>query len=295
MSALIAYYPSTIEKPEMKYPSDLNVLCHLAGNQKVTPAFPHYKYPGTKPGFAELDADEFNKAPASLAWTRTLAVLRKAFKIEANLEKVRDEQIAAQFSLKDPAKTVGVMDQQEAYVNHVPTLTGAKGQKDLFLFYRDHFIRQSPPSLSIKLVSRTIGDDRVVDEMIISFKHTQQIPWMLPGVPPTDKVVHVAVVSIVAVRGGKLCYEHLYWDQASVLVQVGLLDPKVVPPHLRKKGLQRLPVYGSETASKVLDEDSQPFNDLIASWKDRPKGDPGVSNSRDRAANGVRSESSKSP
>ena len=97
---------------------------------------------------------------------------------------------------------------------------------------------------------------------------------MLPDVPPTDKQVHVALVSVVCIRGGKLYHEHIYWDQASVLVQVGLLDPKLVPKGFG--GLKRLPVYGSETAAKVLDERSEASNELISSWAGRPKGDPGV-------------------
>lgn len=152
-------------------------------------------------------------------------------------------------------------------MNGVPTMTGGIGQNELFVFYRDYFIPKNPPSLHIKLVSRTIGTDQVVDEMIISFKHTQEVPWLLPGVQATNKIVHVAVVSIVASRGGKLVHEHLYWDQASVLVQVGLLDPKLVPEAFKKQGLKRLPVFGSETAAKVLDENSQPSNGLISGWK----------------------------
>ena len=251
------------------------MLVHIAGSQGFAPAFSSYTYQGAKPGFAEYDLDEFNKVAASLAWSRTLGVLRKAFKIDAELERVREEHISLEYTRKDPAAILGAMV-QEPYVNHIPTLTGGVGQKDLFLFYRDYFIPQNPPSLRMKLVSRTIGVARVVDEMVISFKHTQEVPWMLPGVPPTDKTVHAAVVSVVCIHGGKLSHEHIYWDQASVLVQIGLLDPKLVPDSMKNKGLQRLPVYGAETAAKVLDEESHPSNDLIPSWKDRPKGDPGV-------------------
>ena len=224
--------------------------------------------------------DEYDDIAASLAWTRTLGLLRTAFKMEANLEKSVNEHIMLKFATKNAAKTVDTMLQntpeRKPYVNHVPTLTGAIGQKDLFIFYRDYFVSKNPPSLRMKLVSRTIGVDRVVDEMIISFKHTQEVPWMLPGVPATDRNVQVAVVSIVCLRGGTLYHEHVYWDQASVLVQIGLLDPKLVPGAMKKRGLKRLPVYGSETASKVLDVESQPSNGLIPGWQQRPKGDPGA-------------------
>lgn len=277
LAALVAYYPTSIPNPKTKFPTQLQVLCHLAACQGFGPAFPSYTYSGVDVGFAEHDLDTFNKVAASLAWSRTLGVLRKAFKVEADLEKVWTQHAALRLTAKDAAGAMGTVVHDEPYVNHVPTMTGGIGQRDLFVFYRDYFIPNNPPSLQIKLVSRTMGVDRVVDEMIVSFKHTQEVPWILPGVPPTNKVVHVALVSIVCIRGGRLYHEHVYWDQASVLVQVGLLDPKVVPESFKQQGLTHMPVYGSETAAKVLDETSQPSNDLISRWKNRPKGDPGAS------------------
>lgn len=109
--------------------------------------------------------------------------------------------------------------------------------------------------MHIRLVSRTAGADRVVDELYISFQHTNEIPWMLPGVPPTNKNVEIMLVSIVSLRGGRLYSEHVYWDQASVLVQVGLLDPKLAPnnPH----GIDRLPVVGRDAARRILHEDTE--------------------------------------
>jgi len=285
LAALIAYYPATITNPKQKYPPHLNILCHLAASQGFAPAFPSYTYQGVEAGFAEHDLEEFNKVAASLAWSRTLGTLRKALKLEDDLEQVRVDNITTKFATKSPAATMAGMT-PDAYVNHVPTMTGGVGQKDLFLFYRDYFIPKNPPSLQMKLVSRTMAVDRVVDEMVFSFKHTQEVPWMLPEVPPTNKVVHIALVSIVCIRGGRLYSEHIYWDQASVLVQVGLLDPKLVPDAMKSKGLKRLPVYGAETASKVLDEDSKPSNELISGWKDRPKGDPGALPNRPKQAAG---------
>lgn len=96
---------------------------------------------------------------------------------------------------------------------------------------------------------------------------------MLPGVPPTDKKVEVVLVSVVCIRGGKLYHEHIHWDQATVLVQVGLLDPKYIPKTFktteegREKEVERLPVCGKEAARKVLDEDSSPSNELIPGWR----------------------------
>ncbi|WPH04867.1 Hypothetical protein R9X50_00776400 [Acrodontium crateriforme] len=272
--ALIAYYPSQQPKLQIQYPASLEILLHLAGTtQTYTPAFRHYTYAGAKEGFAEFDLMEYDSVSASLSWSRTLGVLRHAFGIEVDLEKVWEQHMALEFETKNAAATMATMV-AEPYVNHVPTLTGGIGQKDLHAFYRDHFIPQNPPSLTMKLVSRTIGIDRVVDEMIISFRHTTHIPWMLPDVPPTNKIVHVALVSIVCIRGGKLYHEHIYWDQASVLVQIGLLDPKLVPDSMKSKGLKKLPVYGAETAAKVLDKVSQPSNALLSSWKREDKALP---------------------
>lgn len=84
---------------------------------------------------------------------------------------------------------------------------------------------------------------------------------MLPGVAPTNKLVEVALVAIVCIRGGKLYHEHIYWDQATVLVQVGLLDPK-----LSGNGFHRLPVVDNLGARKVLDEASAPSNELVPDW-----------------------------
>lgn len=135
---------------------------------------------------------------------------------------------------------------EDAYVNHIPTLTGGYGKQALGEFYSRRFIPTMPPDTTLTPISRTIGADQLVDEMIFSFTHTQEMPWMLPGVAPTGKRVEVPLVAIVKFRDGKLAHEHIYWDQASVLKQIGLLtDPS-------------LPVWGAETAEKVRNPQFQP-------------------------------------
>src|SRR5262249_9698079 len=129
----------------------------------------------------------------------------------------------------------------DAYVNHIPAMTGGVGREELREFYSRHFIPKMPPDTEIVPISRTIGSDRLVDEMIFRFTHTIEMDWMLPGIPPTGRRVEVPLVAIVHFRAGKLAHEHIYWDQASVLVQLGLIDPET------------LPVLGSESARKVLD------------------------------------------
>jgi carboxymethylenebutenolidase len=151
-----------------------------------------------------------------------------------------EEHIADEFQTHDADATVDTMV-PDSYVNHVPVLTGGHGREALRAFYSQEFIPSIPADLTITPVSRTVGDEQLVDEMILSFTHSQVIPWMLPGVAPTDRPVRVPLVVIVRFRDGKLAHEHIYWDQASVLKQIGLLtDPG-------------LPVYGAETADKVMD------------------------------------------
>jgi carboxymethylenebutenolidase len=130
---------------------------------------------------------------------------------------------------------------EDAYVNHVPVMTGGFGKRALRAFYSRDFIPGMPPDTTLTPVSRTVGGNQLVDEMIFSFTHTQEIPWMLPGIPPTNRRVEVPLVAIVRFREGKLAHEHIYWDQASVLKQIGLLTEPL------------LPVFGAETARKVVD------------------------------------------
>lgn len=272
LAGVVAYYPPYMPKTNTNFPPTLNVMVHLASSQKFGTRHPSYRYHHTRPGFAEYDLEEFDKVGASLAWSRTLTLLRSAFDIEGpDLETIWENHTRLEFSEKDADKTMATMVSQP-YVNHVPTMTGGIGHDELRRFYANFFIPGNPPDMRIRLLSRTVGADRVVDEMFVSFTHTTDIPWMLPGVPPTDKKVEVVLVSVVCIRGGKLFHEHIHWDQATVLVQIGLLDPKLVPKTFktaeegREKEVERLPVWGREAARKVLDEDSSKSNDLIPDW-----------------------------
>ena len=150
---------------------------------------------------------------------------------------------------------------EDAYVNHIPTLTGGVGKEALRDFYSKRFIPQMPPDTEVIPVSRTIGSDQLVDEMIFKFTHTVKMDWMLPGIVPTGKRVEVPLVAIVRFRDNKLAHEHIYWDQASVLVQLGLLDDKT------------LPVSGIESARKVLNN-ALPSNALIDRADLAAKNDP---------------------
>ena len=130
----------------------------------------------------------------------------------------------------------------EPHLNHVPTRAGGVGRTAVHAFYRDHLVGKFfPPDVVMEPVSRTVGESSIVEELFIRFTHTAEIDWLLPGVAPTGKPVEVAVAVIVGVKDGKITHEHIYWDQASVLVQVGLLDPT------------GLPVGGADIARKVRD------------------------------------------
>jgi carboxymethylenebutenolidase len=165
------------------------------------------------------------------------------------LENLWEEHMRHEFATRNTEDTLATMV-DDAYVNHIPVLTGGVGKEALREFYSKRFIPQMPPDTEVTPVSRTIGTDQLVDEMIFKFTHTIRMDWMLPGVAPTGRRVEVPLVAIVRFRDNKLAHEHIYWDQASVLVQLGLLDPN------------NLPVAGIETARKVLDN-SLPSNALM--------------------------------
>jgi len=160
-----------------------------------------------------------------------------------------EEHIRHEFDTKDTEATLATMV-PDAYVDHVPVLTGGRGHDELRRFYATHFIPKMPPDMAMTPVSRTVGADQLVDEMVISFTHTIEMDWMLPGIAPTGKRVEVALVVIIRFRDGKLAHEHIYWDQASVLAQLGLIDAA------------KLPVAAADSARKVLDP-TLPANALI--------------------------------
>jgi len=144
--------------------------------------------------------------------------------------------------MKGDLETTMATMNDNPHLNHVPTMAGGVGREGVRAFYRDHLVGKFfPPDVKMASVSRTVGDTQVVEELAISFTHTTAIDWLLPGVAPTGKPVEMAVAVIVGFKDGKISHEHIYWDQAGVLVQVGLLDPK------------GLPVSGAESARKVVD------------------------------------------
>src|SRR5437762_11576383 len=168
---------------------------------------------------------------------------------QETLQQLWEEHVRHEFNTRNHEDTLATMV-EDAYVNHIPVLTGGVGKDVLREFYSQRFIPQMLPDTEMIPISRTIGHDQLVDEMIFKFTHTICMDWMLPGIAPTGKRVEVPLAAIVRFREGKLAHEHIYWDQASVLVQIGLLDANT------------LPVAGVESARKVLDP-TLPANALM--------------------------------
>jgi carboxymethylenebutenolidase len=150
-----------------------------------------------------------------------------------------DVHVQREFADVDVDATMETMV-HEPYVYGVPTMTGGFGSQGVRRFYSEHFINQIPKDVTVTPISRTIGKDQVAHELILSFTHNTQWDYLLPGIPPTGKRVELPHVVVMKFENGKIAHEHVWWDQASLLVQVGLLDPA------------NLPVVGVEQARKLL-------------------------------------------
>jgi carboxymethylenebutenolidase len=257
----VGYYGVSIEKSldEAKNLSN-PLLLHIAGADQFCPpeaqAQIHaaldgnplvtiHDYPGEGHAFGRVGGDHYSPAAAELANLRSLEFFVSHLagagiaSAQQSLSEKWDEHVKYEFATRHTEDTLETMV-VDSYVNHVPVMTGGVGHDELREFYSKRFIPQMPPDTAMTPVSRTIGVDRVVDEMVFEFTHTIKMDWMLPGVEPTGKHVKVALVVIVHFRDGKLAHEHIYWDQASVLAQLGVIDANT------------LPVAGVESAEKVL-------------------------------------------
>ncbi|KAJ3536514.1 hypothetical protein NM208_g6681 [Fusarium decemcellulare] len=304
LGLLIAYYPTSIPDPNGKFPNSISALVHLAAGEeigvvkqsqmvgiqgkkrtrrktirsglgtggKLNLAYPSYTY-NAEPGFAEHDLEEYDGISADLAWSRSLSAARKVFGIDPDLELVLENNLQSKFFSQKPDQALSTYTTHKTpHVTNMPTLTGGVGATELKRFYSEFF--KNPPSIKITLLSRTIGIDRVVDEMHVQFKHTEEVPWMLPGIPPTNNRIEILMVSIVALRGGRLYHEHVYWDQASVLFQAGLLDPKLLPQTAKDLGVESLPIVGRRAARRVIksrdasEDAGEADNDLIPGWEE---------------------------
>ena len=173
---------------------------------------------------------------------------------QQKLADVWDEHIRAEFEARSVNETLATMVANPR-LHLAPVMLGGNGKEQVSEFY-ERFMSQIPKDTEIVPVSRTIGQGRVVEEIIFRFTHDVRMDWMLPFIPPTGKRVEIPLLIVIQFDGDKMAHEHLYWDQASVLVQVGLLQP------------ERLPVVGADGAGSLLDRTIR-LNGLLQRSKGR--------------------------
>jgi carboxymethylenebutenolidase len=172
----------------------------------------------------------------------------------SELTQVWDAHVAAEFQDKDPDAAVATMC-DDATLLHVAVATGARGKEALRQFYADVFIPSWPDDLAVETRSRTADDTTVVEELIVRGTHDRPMPFWLPGVEPTERRFEVAIAAVVTFRDGLIAAERIYWDQASLLVQLGLFDPT-------QGGAESLPVLGVAQTRAYADP-TYPLNELI--------------------------------
>ncbi|KAJ0416168.1 hypothetical protein BJY00DRAFT_292231 [Aspergillus carlsbadensis] len=233
-------------------------------------ALTQHVYPTVESTFAIPFQPAFDYRTEAISHTRNLTHLKECMDGPYfDLEKIWDEHTYYEFENRSVEHTMATMV-QEPYVNHVPTLTGGIGREKLSDFYQHHFIFNNPNDTNLELISRTIGIDRVVDEFIFSFTHTKEVDWILPGLPATNLPLRIPFMAVVNIRGDRLYHEHITWDQATVLRQLGIL-PDYLPfpypaPSIACEGAQlecRVPVAGAEAAQKATDKNSVESNQMF--------------------------------
>ncbi|KAI1463744.1 carboxymethylenebutenolidase [Daldinia caldariorum] len=255
--------------------SNLPLLAHVpglpAGAQEDRSNEKRYYYENAKSFFPIPAHRNYHTTSASVAHTRSLAFMKPLVGGPYfDIEKVWEEHTYWEFQARSVEETMATMV-EEPYVNHVPTLTGGTGRQALTEFYRENFIFSNPPDTQLELVSRTVGIDRVVDEFVFKATHDRVINWLVPGVPATGRFISIPFTSVVNIRGDRLYHEHISWDQATLLRQLGLL-PEYLPfpypiasePGAPKTNLEyRLPVAGIESAHKLADQSAADSNKML--------------------------------
>ncbi|KAF9076575.1 hypothetical protein BDP27DRAFT_1313561 [Rhodocollybia butyracea] len=281
--AVYVYDPQVLQQviERIQKFEDSRLSCLVAvGLSETLPSIPTYIHlppSANSPQAPNITAHRFSDSPyfllpqsanyasgeATLAHSRVLVFLREilggpVFDIEA----IWEEHTYFEFEVRSVAKTMGTMV-AEPYVNHVPTMTGGVGRKALSAFYRDHFIFVNPVDTKMIPVSRTVGSDRVVDEFIFKMTHDKIVDWLLPGVPPTGKPLEIPMMGVINIRGDRLYHEHLWWDQATVLFQAGILPGHLPHPTPQGQKILRLPITGAESARMLMNEMDGRSNEMF--------------------------------
>ncbi|KAF2196299.1 NTF2-like protein, partial [Delitschia confertaspora ATCC 74209] len=239
-----------------------------------------YTYPSAAPNSSHWilpAAEEYDSASANIAHTRSLEFLKPVLGgPHFDIEAVWEEHTKFEFVERDVAATMATMVAQP-YVNHIPTMTGGVGKDRLTAFYTHHFIHSNPPDTRLRLLSRSISINRIIDEFLLELTHTSTVDWLLPSLPPTNRPLSIPMTSIVTLRGDKLCHEHISWDQGTVLMQLGLMPQWLKFPYeidtggvggtrKAREGERfevRTPCVGMEGSRKAVDEMEGESNVLI--------------------------------
>jgi carboxymethylenebutenolidase len=146
----------------------------------------------------------------------------------AQLLEVWQQHTYSEFVMRDAKAALTTMT-DNPHVLLVPVATGGQGREGVYTFYANSFLAQLPTDFVPIPIAQVVGQDYIVEEAVHVFTHDLVMDWMIPGVPATGKRVEVAVVGMIRFENGKIASEHLYWDHASVLAQLGVIDPAKVP------------------------------------------------------------------
>src|SRR3954470_22511375 len=171
---------------------------------------------------------------------------------DGTFAQVWDDHVAAEFQARAADATVATMT-DDATLIHMPTGTGARGKEALRTFYTRHFIPAWPDDVAVESITRTIGAGTggvgtIVDELLIHCTHSRVMDFWLPGLAPTGLPIASATVAVVGFTSGLVSFERIYWDQASLLAQLGMLDT------------QTAPILGAEQGAFLTDPDA-PLNE----------------------------------
>jgi carboxymethylenebutenolidase len=150
------------------------------------------------------------------------------------------EHCRCEFELRDVRATLDTMTDDPHLLN-VPTGRGGQGRADVERFYTDEFIGTFPDDVQVQSLGLAVGSSRIAEEVVMTFTHDRLMPWILDGIEPTGRQVRIPQLAVVGFRDDLVAFEHIWWDQASVLAQVGVFDPV------------GLPVVGSEQAQALAD------------------------------------------
>jgi carboxymethylenebutenolidase len=146
----------------------------------------------------------------------------------SELRAVWAEHCRCEFELRDVDATLRTMTPDPHLLN-LPTGHGGNGLEGVRRFYTEEFLTSMPDDTAIESLGLAVGTSRLAEEVVMTFTHDRPMEWILPGIEPTGRRVRIPQLAVVGFLDEHIQYEHIWWDQASVLAQVGVLDPAGLP------------------------------------------------------------------